>query len=69
MLQYSDFNACLIYKFLLVSNYFDCDHGFSFVVEAFDALAETSFPEKVDYFEPERNMILLHDFVITSFVV
>ena len=69
MIKNTDFLLSLSVESFLVSNYFQRYVLAQFVIVAFYNLAKASLAQDLQYFEPVVNVIMLHRFKTTIFVV
>ncbi len=66
---YIQFNLCLVLELFVVPYYFDCNGFVCFVIIAFDCLPKWTFTQKVNYFEPECEVVAKDNGVITLFII
>lgn len=69
MRKYFHFNLCLVLKFLTVLDDFDRHDLFLLVVVALNGLTKAATPKLVLQLIAIRNVVSLHNFVVSSFVI
>ena len=69
MSEHFDLHCSLVVESLFISDYFDGDVGFSFVIETVKSLAKASFAQDTKDFVAVRNMIIDYEIVIPPLII